>query len=83
VSKKNKKEEEFDFITSYLEKVGLEQKTKNSKEEDNLEFFSVKSVIKEVAEIAKKEKSLSIIIVIEVILTILLILMLLGVIPFF
>lgn len=85
MSEKNNKEEEiFDFITPYLERVGLEEKKekKESEEKHHLDV-SAKDVPKEIFEIMKKEKKITIVIAVEIVLTLMLILMLLGVIPFF
>ncbi len=78
-----KKEEEFDLLTPYLEKIGLEEKKEEKKREEHHLEIHVGEIVKDIVELAKKERKITFILGIEIILTIILILMLLGVIPFF
>lgn len=81
---KKEKEEMFDFLTPYLERVGLEEKKekKESEEKHHLDI-SAGEIVKDVVELVKKERKITVIVAIEIILTFILILMLVGMLPFF
>ncbi len=81
--KDEKKEEEFDFITPYLEKIGLEEKKEKKKHEERHLEIHGGEIVNDIIELAKKERKITLTLGIEIVLTVILILMLLGVIPFF